>query len=191
MMRIALAPVGPDGEAAGQSVSQFIEIRKFHGTFGTYEVCFSSDDKAVDAAFRMAFGGLDLTETVNLAAAKCCQGYQAIHQMTNSDRTHPLGDEETDQIDPAVAQGLTPAQLEWLCTQSDLVGRKKLQILRQALFEWVGEHLEYRFNEAGFGDTVQQALEEFMNRHGADVLRSEPKILPVAAKVSEPADRSE
>jgi hypothetical protein len=155
--------------------------------------CFLSDDMAVDAAFRMAFGGLDLSEVVNLAALRCCQGHQAIHQMTNSDRTHPLGDEETDQINPAVAEGLTPAQLEWLCAQSDVVGRKKLQILRQALFEWVGEHLEYRFNEARFGDTVQHALEEFMNRHSADVLRSETEtpILPGAAKVSEPADRSE
>ena len=101
------------------------------------------------------------------------QGHQAINQMANSDQTHPLGDEETDQINPAVADGLTPAQLEWLCTQSAVVGRKKLQILRQALFEWVGEHMEYRFNEAGFGHTVRRALEEFMNRHNADVLLAE------------------
>ena len=101
------------------------------------------------------------------------QGHQAIYQMTNSDQTHPLGDEETDQINPAVADGLTPAQLEWLCTQSAVVGRKKLQILRQALFEWVGEHMEYRFTEAGFGRTVRRALDEFMNRHNADVLLSE------------------
>jgi hypothetical protein len=113
--------------------------------------------------------------------------------MTNSDRTHPLGDEETDQINPVVAEGLTSAQLEWLCRQSDVVGRKKLQILRQALFEWVGEHLEYRFNEARFGDTVRHALEEFMNRNGADVLESETEspLLPGTAKVNEPADRSE
>jgi hypothetical protein len=93
--------------------------------------------------------------------------------MTNSDQTHPLGDEETDQINPAVADGLTPAQLEWLCAQSAVLGCKKLQILRQALFEWVGEHMEYRFNEAGFGQTVRRALEEFMNRHNADTLISE------------------
>jgi hypothetical protein len=108
-----------------------------------------------------------------LAAAKSRQGHQTINQMTNSDQTHPLGDEETDQINPAVADGLTPAQLEWLCTQSAVVGRKKLQILRQALFEWVGEHMEYRFNEAGFGRTVRRALEEFMDRHNADALLSE------------------
>jgi hypothetical protein len=93
--------------------------------------------------------------------------------MSNSDQTHPLGDEETDQINPAVADGLTPEQLEWLCTQSAVVGRKKLQILRQALFEWVGEHMEYRFNEAGFGHTVRRALDEFIIRHNADVLLSE------------------
>ena len=113
--------------------------------------------------------------------------------MTNSDRTHPLGDEETDQINPAVAEGLTPAQLEWLCAQSDVVGRKKLQILRQALFEWVGEHLEYRFNEARFGDTVRHALEEFMSRQSAEVVGSEREspLSPGTAKVSEPADHSD
>jgi hypothetical protein len=88
--------------------------------------------------------------------------------MTNSDQTHPLGDEETDQINPAVADGLTPEQLDFLSRQSTVVGRKKLQILRQALFEWVSEHLEYRFTEALFGDTVRRALEEFMYRHRAE-----------------------
>ena len=92
--------------------------------------------------------------------------------MTNSDHTHPLGDEETDQINPAVARGFTIEQLEWLNRQSTFVGRKKLQILRQALFEWVGEHLEYRFNEALFGDTVRRALEEFINRNRRDALVS-------------------
>jgi hypothetical protein len=84
--------------------------------------------------------------------------------MTNSDQSHPLGDEETDQINLAVADGLTAAQLEWLCTQSAVVGRKKLQILRQALFEWVSENLEYRVTEA--------RLEEFMKRNGAETLVS-------------------
>jgi hypothetical protein len=93
--------------------------------------------------------------------------------MTNSDQTHPLGDEETDQINPAVADGLTPEQLDFLCSQSTVVGRKKLQILRQALFEWVSEHLEYRFTEAHFGDTVRRALEEFMHRHRAETPVSE------------------
>jgi hypothetical protein len=93
-----------------------------------------------------------------------------IDQMTNSDQTHPLGDEETDQINPAVAGELTTSQIEWLQSQSAAVGRKKLQILRQALFEWVGGHQEYRFSEARFGDTVGRALEEFMNRHRGEVL---------------------
>ena len=68
--------------------------------------------------------------------------------MTDSDQTHPLGDEETDQINPAVAEGLSPEQIDFLCRQSAVVGRKKLQVLRQALFEWVSEHLEYRLTEA-------------------------------------------
>jgi hypothetical protein len=93
--------------------------------------------------------------------------------MTDSDQTHPLGDEETDQINPAVADALTPEQIDFLCRQSTVVGRKKLQVLRQALFEWVSEHLEYRFTEALFADTVRSALEEFMYRHRAEVPVSE------------------
>jgi hypothetical protein len=89
--------------------------------------------------------------------------------MTNSDQTHPLGEEETDQINPAVGDGLTPEQLEWLNSQSAIAGCKKLQILRQALFEWVSEHMEYRFDEARFGDTVRSALDEFMNRNRSDI----------------------
>lgn len=92
--------------------------------------------------------------------------------MSNSDQTHPLGDEETDQINPAVAGELTTSQIEWLNRQSTAVGRKKLQILRQALFEWVGGHQEYRFSEDHFGDTVGRALEEFMNRHRVEILVS-------------------
>jgi hypothetical protein len=88
--------------------------------------------------------------------------------MSTSDPTRPLGDEETDQINPAVSAGLTPAQLEWLSKQSTAVGRKKLQILRQALLEWVSAHPEYRFSEASFGYTVCRALEEFMSRNSAD-----------------------
>ena len=101
--------------------------------------------------------------------------------MNSSDQTHPLGDEETDQINSAVAEVLTSVQLEWLSNQSALAGCKKLQILRQALFEWVGEHMEYRFNEARFGDTVRNALEEFMNRHRAE---------PLAAKSDSPVGRA-
>jgi hypothetical protein len=100
-------------------------------------------------------------------------GELGICQMTDSDQIHPLGDEETDQINPAVADGLTPEQMDFLCTQSSVVGRKKLQVLRQALFEWVSEHLEYRFTEALFADTVRHALEEFMYRHRAEATVTE------------------
>ena len=51
--------------------------------------------------------------------------------MTDSDQIHPLGNEETGQINPAVADGLTPEQIDFLCRQSTVVGRKKLQILRR------------------------------------------------------------
>ena len=131
-----------------------------------------SADNSVDATFWIDFGGVVFQQSTKWAAAKSIEGYKEIYQMTDSDQTHPLGDEETDQINPAVADELTSAQLEWLTGQSALVGRKKLQILRQALFEWVGGHLEYRFTEAQFGDTVRRALEEFMTRHRADVLVS-------------------
>jgi hypothetical protein len=131
-----------------------------------------SADNSVDATFWIDFGGVVFQQSIEWAAAKSIEGYKEIYQMTDSDQTHPLGDEETDQINPAVADELTSAQLEWLTGQSAVVGRKKLQILRQALFEWVGGHLEYRFTEAQFGDTVRRALEEFMTRHRADVLVS-------------------
>src|SRR5450432_4650777 len=118
------------------------------------------------------------------------EGDQDFYQMTNSDQTHPLGEEETDEINPAVVDGLTPEQLEWLNSQSAVAGCKKLQILRQALFEWVSEHMEYRFNEARFGDTVRRALDEFMNRHTADVLVADNPLQPGPANVSGAADRS-
>jgi hypothetical protein len=95
---------------------------------------------------------------------------------------HPLGDEETDQINPAVADALTPEQIDFLCRQSTVVGRKKLQVLRQALFEWVSEHLEYRFTEAMFADTVRHALEEFMYRHRAEAPVSETDLRVGGAK---------
>ncbi|HEY6839958.1 MAG TPA: hypothetical protein VI114_01990 [Chthoniobacterales bacterium] len=100
------------------------------------------------------------------------EGDQDFYQMTNGDQTHPLGEEETDEINPTVVDGLTPEQLEWLNSQSTVTGCKKLQILRQALFEWVSEHMEYRFNEARFGDTVRRALDEFMNRNRSDIALS-------------------
>ena len=50
---------------------------------------------------------------------------------------HPLGYGDTDQIDPVVAEALTTYQVEWLFRQCQELSFKKLQILRQALFEWV------------------------------------------------------
>ena len=43
------------------------------------------------------------------------------------------------EIDPVVAEALTTYQVEWLFVQCQDLRFKKLQILRQALFEWVGE----------------------------------------------------
>jgi hypothetical protein len=37
------------------------------------------------------------------------QGYKKKYHMSNSDQTRPLGDQETDQINLAVSEGLTPA----------------------------------------------------------------------------------
>ena len=85
--------------------------------------------------------------------------------MATSDPTHPLGHEDSDQIDPAVAQALTPYEIQWLRRQCDELNLKKLQILRQALIEWIGEHPEYRFYEDSFGDTMRIALEKFMRQH--------------------------
>jgi hypothetical protein len=88
--------------------------------------------------------------------------------MATSDPTHPLGHEDSDQIDPAVARALTPYQMEWLRRQCDELKLKKLQILRQALIEWIGEHPEYRFYEEYFGDTMRIALEKFIGTHSQE-----------------------
>jgi hypothetical protein len=127
-----------------------------------------SSDNLMDATCRMAFAGGVVQNRSGGWPRKASRDARRF-TMTNSDQTHPLGDEETDQINPAVESGLTPEQLDWLRMQSVVVGRKKLQILRQALFEWVGEHMEYRFKEAGFGNTVRQALDEFIIRHSTDI----------------------
>jgi hypothetical protein len=88
--------------------------------------------------------------------------------MGTSDPTHPLGHEDNDQIDPAVARALTPYEMEWLRRQCDELKLKKLQILRQALIEWIGEHPEYRFYEEQFGDTMRIALEKFIGTHSRE-----------------------
>jgi hypothetical protein len=71
--------------------------------------------------------------------------------MYTSQLMHPLGYGDTDQIDPAVADSLTTYQVEWLSRQCQDLGFKKLQILRQALFEWVDEHPDYRFSASTLG----------------------------------------
>jgi hypothetical protein len=59
--------------------------------------------------------------------------------MSTSQSIHPLGYGDTDEIDPVVAEALTTYQVEWLFRQCQDLRLKKLQIFRQALFEWVGE----------------------------------------------------
>jgi hypothetical protein len=63
--------------------------------------------------------------------------------MTTSNSINPLGSGETDQIDPVVAEALTPYQIEWLSRQCKDLGLKRLQILRQALFEWINFRLQW------------------------------------------------
>ena len=45
--------------------------------------------------------------------------------MTTSDSINPLGYGETDQIDPVVAEALTPYQVEWLSRQCKDLGLKR------------------------------------------------------------------
>ena len=77
----------------------------------------------------------------------------------------PLGDMEADEIEPGVAAALTPHQIEWLHRKCSELHLKKLQILRQALFEWLDEHPDYRFSASTFGPTMWAAMEKFINRH--------------------------
>jgi hypothetical protein len=88
--------------------------------------------------------------------------------MATNDLTHPLGDVDTDEIDSAVAEALTPYQVEWLRRQCSDLRLKKLQILRQALFEWLDEHPDYRFSATTFGSEMRAALENFINQHNEE-----------------------
>jgi hypothetical protein len=88
--------------------------------------------------------------------------------MAINDSTHPLRDVDTDEIEPAVAEALTPYQVEWLCRQCSDLGLKKLQILRQSLFEWISEHPDYRFSATTLGREMRVALEKFIKRHNEE-----------------------
>jgi hypothetical protein len=87
---------------------------------------------------------------------------------------HPLGYGDADQIDPVVAEALTTYQVEWLFRQCQELSFKKLQILRQALFEWVDEHPDYRLSVSTFGSVMRVALENYMNRHQAEFMSARP-----------------
>ncbi|HSZ76783.1 MAG TPA: DUF1330 domain-containing protein [Chthoniobacterales bacterium] len=65
---------------------------------------------------------------------------------------------------------VTTYQVEWLFRQCQELSFKKLQILRQALFEWVDEHPDYRFSVSTFGSVMRIALENYMNRHQAEFM---------------------
>jgi hypothetical protein len=88
--------------------------------------------------------------------------------MPANDSAHPIGKVEADEIDPAVAEALTPYQTEWLRIQCSELGLKKLQILRQALFEWIDEHPDYRFSAATFGSAMSHALANYIDRHSEE-----------------------
>ena len=90
---------------------------------------------------------------------------------------HPLGYGDTDQIDPAVAAALTTYQVEWLFRQCQELSFKKLQILRQALFEWIDEHPDYRFSANTFGYVMRVALENYINRHEGEFVPVRPRTL--------------
>ena len=97
--------------------------------------------------------------------------------MSTSHSIHPLGYGETDQIDPVVAEALTTYQVEWLFRQCQDLRFKKLQILRQALFEWIDEHPDYRFSASTFGYVMRVALENYMNRHRAEFVSVRPRTI--------------
>jgi hypothetical protein len=100
--------------------------------------------------------------------------------MATSDPTHPLGNEDSDQIDAVVAQALTPYEMEWLHRQCHVLKLRKLQILRQALIEWISEHPAYRFKEEDFGDTMRIALEKFIRRHSQEFVPVDERADPSA-----------
>ena len=96
--------------------------------------------------------------------------------MSTSQSIHPLGYGDTDEIDPVVAEALTTYQVEWLFRQCQDLKFKKLQILRQALFEWIYEHPDYRFSANTFGYVMRVALENYMNRHNTEFISARPCV---------------
>ncbi len=100
-----------------------------------------------------------------------------IGPRTTSDSVNPLGSGEADQIDPVVAEALTPYQVEWLSRQCKDLGLKRLQVLRQALFEWIDEHPDYRFSANTFGYVMRVALENYINRHEGEFVPVRPRTL--------------
>jgi hypothetical protein len=97
--------------------------------------------------------------------------------MTTSNSINPLGSGETDQIDPVVAEALTPYQVEWLSRQCEDLRLKRLQILRQTLFEWINEHPNYRFSANNFGYVMRVALENYMKRHEGEFVAVRSRIV--------------
>ena len=97
--------------------------------------------------------------------------------MSASRSIHPLGFGDTDQIDPAVAEALTTYQVEWLFRQCQDLRFKKLQILRQALFEWIRDHPDYRFSDGTFGSVMRVALQNYMNLHEAEFVPVRPRAI--------------
>ncbi len=68
-------------------------------------------------------------------------------------------------------------QVECLFRQCQDLRLKKLQILRQALFEWIDKHPDYRFSANTFGYVMRVALENYMNRHGAEFVPVRPRTI--------------
>jgi hypothetical protein len=97
--------------------------------------------------------------------------------MSTSRSIHPLGFGDTDQIDPVVAEALTSYQVEWLFRQCQDLRFKKLQILRQALFEWIQYHPDYRFSDGTFGSVMCVALQNYMNLHEAEFISVRPRAI--------------
>jgi hypothetical protein len=74
--------------------------------------------------------------------------------------------------------------MEWLRRHCDELKLKKLQILRPALIEWIGEHREYRFHEEYFGYTMRIALEKFTRTHSREIVPLEADHVSDNSKTS-------
>jgi hypothetical protein len=77
--------------------------------------------------------------------------------------------EEPDQSAESFRIEVSSMQFEWLTKQCEFLGISKQQLVSQILDEWIWRNRGVTFT-TDLSGTVKRALDEFMQRHGAEFL---------------------